>query len=217
MRIERERACDDVVLQHGTRASEYANQLLAIAAGNEIRVALALPMARRSQLNARLRALLDPKIRRETVSKNSLGLFATGTFVFLTALAALQVAAAPAQSDASPQPAPPAQTNEMAAPTVQPAQPSQPRRWQSPAAPAQPAAVAAGGTCFASTKVQRSSMHEEDDGIPKWDLTGSGDACSVKVRAEGKLRFAADGASIESIAAGGFFEASETAGGHTRS
>src|SRR5262245_11308797 len=217
MRIERERACDDVVLQHGTRASEYANQLLAIAAGNEIRMALALPMARRSQLDTRLRALLDPKIRRETVSKGSLGLFAIGTFVFLTALAAIQVAATPAQSEPSPQPAAPSQTNEMAAPAAQLEQPSQPRPLKDPTAPTEPVPVAAGGTCFTRVKVQRSSIHEEDDGIPKWDLIGSGDACSVKVRAEGKRRFAVDGASIQSISPGGFFEGSETAGGRTRS
>jgi hypothetical protein len=60
MRLERERACDDVVLGLDTRASDYAGHLLAVAGqfGGAPRVA-ALPMARRSNLEERVRALLD--------------------------------------------------------------------------------------------------------------------------------------------------------------
>ncbi|HKR94707.1 MAG TPA: M56 family metallopeptidase, partial [Candidatus Angelobacter sp.] len=51
MRAERERACDDQVLASGTKASEYAHELLDIV--SELRgpeLAAALAMARRSQL-----------------------------------------------------------------------------------------------------------------------------------------------------------------------
>jgi beta-lactamase regulating signal transducer with metallopeptidase domain len=216
MRIERERACDDVVLQHGARASEYANQLLEIAAGNEIRVALALPMARRSQLSTRLLALLDPKTRRGSVSKRSLGLITLATFVILTTLAAIQVSAAPAQSEPNPQPAAPSPASEATTPATAPEKPSKPRPQQTPAAATQPAAAV--DPCFASTKVQqRTSIHEDDDGTSKLDISWVGDACMVKARAEGKLSFSEDGASIETITPGGFFQGSETAGGHTRS
>lgn len=67
LRIERERACDNYVLAAGTKASEYADYLLKAArslhATGSIewsRVAT-IAMARRSQLEGRLLAILDPR------------------------------------------------------------------------------------------------------------------------------------------------------------
>ena len=250
MRIERERACDDFVVRHGARASEYANQLLEIASGKEISAALALPMARRSQLKTRLLALLDPATRRDSVSKSSLAFLLATALGILVVVATIQVSAAPAQTEAAPQAATPAQPSQASTPVApreaaskpdvpqtapaeaapQPAAPVQPAQPSTPASPREaaskpgapppaPKTAPAGDTaaCFASTKVsQRTSIHTEDDGASKWDLTWSADACSVKARAQGQFIFAADGASIESIASGGFFEASENTGGHTR-
>lgn len=62
-REEAERACDDRVLDAGGRASAYASDLLEIArsAGDRASFdAAALAMARRSQLEGRLLAILDP-------------------------------------------------------------------------------------------------------------------------------------------------------------
>jgi hypothetical protein len=60
MRVERERACDDVVVALGqTRASDYAGHLLEIARQLSAAPRAALPVARRSGLEQRLRALLD--------------------------------------------------------------------------------------------------------------------------------------------------------------
>lgn len=67
LRVERERACDDEVLRLGTRPSDYANHLLDIARECHtpgLNASGAVAMARRSQLEHRMRAILDPSVRR---------------------------------------------------------------------------------------------------------------------------------------------------------
>ena len=67
LRVEREQACDDEVLRLGTRASDYANHLLAIARecrAPGLKPSAAMAMARPSQLERRMRAILDPDVRR---------------------------------------------------------------------------------------------------------------------------------------------------------
>jgi len=62
MRIERERACDDLVLACGAKPSDYAGELLALAAGladPRMATLAAVPMARRSLLEGRLQAIVD--------------------------------------------------------------------------------------------------------------------------------------------------------------
>ncbi|MEP7345323.1 MAG: M56 family metallopeptidase, partial [Gemmatimonadaceae bacterium] len=62
LRAESERACDDAVLRAGTRASEYAQQLLDVLRSSGERgmpAVAAMSMARRSGMAERLRALLD--------------------------------------------------------------------------------------------------------------------------------------------------------------
>ncbi len=71
---ERERATDDLVLQSGARASEYATHLLDVARGMQSQPALAwgaVAMARRSQLEGRLVAILDPRVNRRTPGRAS--------------------------------------------------------------------------------------------------------------------------------------------------
>ncbi|MEX2137748.1 MAG: M56 family metallopeptidase [Pirellulales bacterium] len=72
MRLEREHACDDCVLQAGQEAPDYATQLLEIAHTHRSPTPLltaALSMARRSQLEGRLLAVLDTHRRRNHVGR----------------------------------------------------------------------------------------------------------------------------------------------------
>ncbi len=59
--VRREEACDEEVLATGARPSEYAGHLLSLAESTvSARPVLSLPMARRSQLDRRVRAILRP-------------------------------------------------------------------------------------------------------------------------------------------------------------
>ncbi len=79
MRIERELACDDLVLRAGCRPSDYAEELLAIAAGFQgrarIRITgtLGVPMASAPKIEGRVRSILD--LRRRPGAITGLGLF----------------------------------------------------------------------------------------------------------------------------------------------
>ncbi|MBZ5723818.1 MAG: TonB family protein, partial [Acidobacteriia bacterium] len=65
---ERERAADDVVLNAGARAAEYAGHLLDVARTLQAQPAAgwAVAMARRSQLEGRLLAILDSRANRQS-------------------------------------------------------------------------------------------------------------------------------------------------------
>jgi beta-lactamase regulating signal transducer with metallopeptidase domain/DUF4097 and DUF4098 domain-containing protein YvlB len=71
MRAERERACDDAVLHFGTRPSSYASHLLEIARSVRSRIAVpvgAVAMARQSELEGRLVAILEPTRKRGSLN-----------------------------------------------------------------------------------------------------------------------------------------------------
>ena len=96
MRQEREHACDDFVLAAGARASRYADDLLGLArrlTRPTAPAAAALAMARRSELEGRLLAILDPAIKRGTVEKGRLGLLTLLLLLCVIPLAAFRPAA----------------------------------------------------------------------------------------------------------------------------
>lgn len=93
MRIEREMACDDHVLHTGTKATDYAGHLLDIA--RRFRSArgssfAAVAIARRSQLEGRLLAILDPGLSRRELTRTASSLIAFVAIVAVVALSALQ-------------------------------------------------------------------------------------------------------------------------------
>ena len=92
MRHERERACDDCVLAHGAVASAYAADLLALVqtCGHVEQHQAALAMARCSQFEGRLLALLDPSIERAATSLRHLALVLTLALLLVVPIAALR-------------------------------------------------------------------------------------------------------------------------------
>ena len=90
---ERERAADDIVLRAGARASDYASHLLEIARVMQAASALgwaAVAMARRSQLEGRLLAILDSEVNRGTPRRAAGWVAALATIVLIAPLAALR-------------------------------------------------------------------------------------------------------------------------------
>lgn len=90
-RSERERACDEAVLRNGTRPSNYASHLLDIARSARSRFAVpagAVAMARQSELEGRLVAILDFTHGRRPLSRGKAVLGVCATLFFLLPLAA---------------------------------------------------------------------------------------------------------------------------------
>jgi len=71
LRSESERACDDLALTCGARASDYAEHLLDIVTGvrHHATPAVALAMARRKEFEGRMLAILDPELHRSAPSR----------------------------------------------------------------------------------------------------------------------------------------------------
>jgi tetratricopeptide (TPR) repeat protein len=88
-----ERACDDLVLDQGTKPSVYAAHLLGIVRSLKPARARALPvmaMARPSQFEGRMRAILDPGLHRRGPSPATTRGAALGALFAVVSLGALQ-------------------------------------------------------------------------------------------------------------------------------
>jgi beta-lactamase regulating signal transducer with metallopeptidase domain len=95
LRIEREHACDDLVLAAGERPSAYAENLLEIARtlrADTITAAAAITMAHKSQLEGRLLAVLDGARNRSRVTKRLVAASILGTILVLALVSSVEVA-----------------------------------------------------------------------------------------------------------------------------
>jgi len=71
LRSESERACDDMALSCGARATDYAEHLLDIVTSvrRDATPSVALAMARRKEFEGRMLAILDPELRHSSPSR----------------------------------------------------------------------------------------------------------------------------------------------------
>ncbi|MBW8768377.1 MAG: M56 family metallopeptidase, partial [Gemmatimonadetes bacterium] len=97
LQLEREHACDDYVLRHGTQPSTYAADLLSMVqslgtpAHRSAQPAFAaLAMARRSEFEGRMLSILDPVLDRHPLSRGRTLMSALATLLLVVPLAALQ-------------------------------------------------------------------------------------------------------------------------------
>ncbi len=100
LRTESELACDDTVLLAGEKASDYAGHLIDIVRGLTGREHIpqgAIAMARRSDLELRLRAMLSAQRRRGPVGRKLIVCTGIAALCLLIPLAATRVSANPAE------------------------------------------------------------------------------------------------------------------------
>ncbi len=108
MQMEREHACDDYVLRHGTQASTYAEELLSMvrslgssSSASAQPAFAALAMARRSEFEGRMLSILDPVLNRHPLSKGRTLLSAAAALLLVVPIAALHPSR---RADAAPAP-----------------------------------------------------------------------------------------------------------------
>ncbi len=97
---ERERATDDLVLNSGAGAADYAGHLLAVARamqGPQCAGWAAIAMARPSQLEARLAAILNSGIRRKTPGRGAACVAALAAVAIIAPLAAVRAQDSPSK------------------------------------------------------------------------------------------------------------------------
>ncbi|HSL72194.1 MAG TPA: M56 family metallopeptidase [Longimicrobiales bacterium] len=215
--IERELACDDIVLNAGTRPSEYAGELLDLVRSLRATRAPALAaiaMAQPSQITVRLSAVLDEaRSRRGVDSRFALttALIALGAVV---PLAAMQPRAATAAAAEVPMLSLDLGKAENAAQAAAPTRAARPQRAPEPVAQAGAAAPAPAetqDTCLnPGTRGNRSVNSKSDDDLKV--ITWSSGRCTGSLRIEGAVRMSGDLTGVASISAGGLFRIEEDDG-----
>ncbi len=89
IRIEREFACDDAVLENGANPKQYADHLLAMTSmiGNKAKaIPNAIAMSTFNDLEGRVLAILDPSLKRSAVSRDKGSILAAATLTVIVFL-----------------------------------------------------------------------------------------------------------------------------------
>ena len=205
MRDERERACDDCVLSQGARASKYASDLLALVKtyGQIDRHPVALAMARRSQFEGRLLAVLDPAIDRAPLSARRVACVIGVSVALVVPVAAIGSAARAAGAVRSL-----AVSGAQSAPGV--AVMLTPPTAPIPAIRRRPLPEALDlQDVFAGCGPGESSHEHSDliEGQTIWSASGRDGNCSFTLTSEGDVAFNQDVTAIDRISPGGVLDA----------
>jgi carboxyl-terminal processing protease len=97
MRVEQERACDDLALAHGFDPADYARHLLAIVSRNKPRsgsLAVASAVSSSAHVEHRLRSILDPSQDRRALGRRQVAAWAVCVACTVAVLATGRLAAA---------------------------------------------------------------------------------------------------------------------------
>ena len=123
LRAESERACDDLVLACGARASDYAGLLLDVvtSARRHHAPVTAVPMARRREIEGRVLAILDPELRRGQPGRAQSGALLGGVAALLLLVSAAAPSPLPAQTPEPVTASEETEAPEPETPTVNPA------------------------------------------------------------------------------------------------
>ena len=229
MRVERELACDDLVLSTGSKASEYAGHLLDIArkaGGGAYAPFGGVAMARRSRLSDRLLAVLDDNRRREPVSSklSFCAWVGAACMVFPIAGAGVGSAATTQSLDGeAPIASPAVEANTAAVASVAPPSMVQPTASPISYDPV-PALHSAGvsdigrytqqGCDWSSRYENTSSWMSGEDGDYRVRIT-AGD-CRLDIEIVGDVEFSDDESDIVYISRDGYFEIEERDGRYRR-
>ena len=217
MRVEREHACDDYVLRDGTTPSLYAGELLemvrSIGAPRHDRAApafAALAMARRSEFEGRMLAILDPKLDRHTLNRKGT-LMSAIILAFLTLpLAALRPFERPtATSDRPPDTEVPAVS---AAPVASASE-------TDPASPA-PAGSSSDASCERYMRASGTSTHittGKNNLRETVNFVHSSNGTCTEASLLGRAQFSPDETQLTYLEPGGVARFREVAGGMDRS
>jgi beta-lactamase regulating signal transducer with metallopeptidase domain len=211
LRIERELACDDLVVRAGSRPSEYAGHLLEIARGcraTRLAAQASLPMARQSHIGRRLGAVLDAHRSREGVSLPAALVGVVLALLIVVPLAAARpvrhaVDETTRRFDTAPLPRLVAGTDwkrHAAATAPQP-------RYQQAQQPQQL-------LCDWTRRDNTSASTSIDNGRVRIRIEV--DRCRLELEAEGEITFAEDYTDVTGIASSGWFTLEERISGSRR-
>jgi beta-lactamase regulating signal transducer with metallopeptidase domain len=215
--VEREHACDDAVLAAGSRASDYAAELVAMAAALRVRrndALAAIAMARRTHLRTRITALLEERMRQERTPTKLLVPAWLATLVLTVFLSSLM----PASAHSSPAPTPSVSGAAAASPAAVAVSGMSSRPEPAVTAPtaASPlhAVVPASARqdCLSGRQRSVNSNTNDDRHTIKWSGTG----CSGEIVVEGDVEFNAAFTAITGISRGGRIRITTEEGGTER-